>query len=266
MSTAREPKNVHQLIALVSRGVGAVGKRGRNEEAGYSFRRIEDVIDALNPVMAKHGVHVAPRVLQRVVQPRHSEDPSRVQHVALEVEFRIYGPAGDHVKVRTWGEGIDAGDKATSKAHTAALKNGLLPAFMIPTHNLTVDGDTTSPAAAAGAPSSPVAAADTPRKISRPQVMRINLDLRRLGVTGTDFAVKFLEDRGYPDGRLVPVDELLYDEAQDLLTELARLVPQTDDGAEAAPAADVPPVEPAEGTPAPAVSASSSSSKTGAQS
>jgi hypothetical protein len=190
-----------------------------------------------------------------------------VQHVALEVEFRIYGPAGDHVKVRTWGEGIDAGDKATSKAHTAALKNGLLPAFMIPTHNLTVDGDSSGPTAAVPAPPAASDAAPVPdaeRRISAPQKARLTLELARLGADGQRIVREALVQLGRPTDEAVLVDDLTYHEAAVLLAELAR--PQTDDGVEAAPAADVPPVEAAEGSPAPAASAPSSARRTKATS
>lgn len=145
----RTTKTVHQAIAAVSRDVQAVGKSGRNDEDGYSFRTIDDVMTALNPALAKHGVHIAPKVLtHHAIERSSGTSPMHVMRlVELEVRFRIYGPNGDRVDVTTWGEGLDSSDKATSKAHTAALKNALLPAFMIPTANLVVDGDASSPAA-----------------------------------------------------------------------------------------------------------------------
>lgn len=140
--------NVHQAIAETMHLVRAVGKWGQNREQNYSFRSVDDFMTALNPAMAKAGVHIVPTVLQRIVDESHKTSSNKVQRwVDLEVRFRIYGPAGDFVDVITWGESRDAADKATNKAMTAAFKYAILQAFMVPTVDLE-DSDGGSPEAA----------------------------------------------------------------------------------------------------------------------
>ena len=51
----------------------------------------------------------------------------------VEVEFTFHGPDGSTIVCSALGEASDAGDKATSKAHSVAFRTALLQALCIPT-------------------------------------------------------------------------------------------------------------------------------------
>ncbi len=51
----------------------------------------------------------------------------------MDVQFTFYAPDGSSVEVVTVGEAMDAGDKSSNKAMSAALKYALLQVFCIPT-------------------------------------------------------------------------------------------------------------------------------------
>lgn len=137
--------NVHQAIAEAMRLVRAVGKWGQNKEQNYKFRSIDDFMTALNPAMAKAGVHIVPTVLQRITDDSHTTSNNKVMRwVDVEMRFRIFGPAGDFVDVITWGEARDSADKGTNKAMTGAFKYAVMQAFMVPTQDLE-DADQSSP-------------------------------------------------------------------------------------------------------------------------
>lgn len=122
---------VHQAIAAVTGKLKGIGKNRRNKEQGYNFRGIDDVLTALHPLLAEHGLVFVPNVVDREYEERVSSKGT-VGHCAhLHVVYRIYGPAGDHVEGSTWGEGLDYGDKATNKAMTAAFKYLLFQVFAI---------------------------------------------------------------------------------------------------------------------------------------
>jgi hypothetical protein len=54
-------------------------------------------------------------------------------HVRVKVAYTFYGPAGDSVEGEVVAEAMDAGDKATSKAMSVALRTFLIQALCLPT-------------------------------------------------------------------------------------------------------------------------------------
>jgi len=57
--------------------------------------------------------------------------PSR--ETTLQVTYRFYGPAGDHVDVTVPGESMDSSDKGTAQAMSVAYRTALLQLLCIPT-------------------------------------------------------------------------------------------------------------------------------------
>lgn len=141
-ATAGAPPTIHELMPRVMADIGAIGKGQTNDFHGYQFRGIDDVYNAVNPAMAKHGVFLIPRVLRREVGSITTSRGKTQRLVEVEVAYTFYGPAGDHVEVIGWGEGMDAEDKGTNKAMSAALKYALFQTFLIPTEEqLAADAD-----------------------------------------------------------------------------------------------------------------------------
>lgn len=143
---SQDMPTIHQLMGRVLAELPAVGKTQENREQGFHFRGHDDVMNALNPVLSKHGVFVLPRVLERERSTRQTRSGGTMYEVNLHVKFTFYGPAGDFVEASVWGEGTDMGDKATSKAMTSAFKYCLVEAFSISTKEVSLtDADRTTP-------------------------------------------------------------------------------------------------------------------------
>lgn len=132
--------SVVQALAAVMCDIGAIGKDQKNTHQGYNFRGIDDVYNALHSPLVKHGVVLLPEVEDRIAETRETTNSqgrtSRMNVVHLLMRYRFYGPAGDFLDVRVWGEGQDSADKATNKAMSAAMKYALLQTFAIPTDDL----------------------------------------------------------------------------------------------------------------------------------
>lgn len=134
MSETKTP-TVFEALTAVMKQVGAVQKKDRNTQgAGYNFRGIDAVTNAVYPAFVEHGVFCTPNVIDYqygtvVVGNRRTE----MGHARLTVQFTFYGPAGDSVQATTAGEAFDSGDKATAKAHSVALRTALLQTLMLPT-------------------------------------------------------------------------------------------------------------------------------------
>lgn len=127
---------VYQAIAAVAAAMSATGisKDRRNAQQGYNFRGIDDVYNALGPILAKHGLVVLPRVLGRECVERTTAKGGALFYVTVEVEFDfVSAEDGSKHKVKTFGEAMDSADKATNKAMSAAYKYAAMQAFCIPT-------------------------------------------------------------------------------------------------------------------------------------
>lgn len=126
-------KTIHQLMGSILAQMPAIGKTQKNVQQNFMFRGHDDVLNALNPLLAKHGVYVIPDAVERVTAHRETAKGSTMYEVNLHVRFRFYGPGGDYVEASGWGEGTDMGDKATSKAMTMAFKYVLAQVFAVST-------------------------------------------------------------------------------------------------------------------------------------
>ena len=129
-------KAVYKAIADVSAEIALTGisKDRKNEQQGYKFRGIDDVYNALAPMLAKHGLVILPRILSRSVVERTTAKGGVLFYVTVEAEFDFVAVADGSIHVaRTYGEAMDSGDKATNKAMSAAYKYVTFQAFCIPT-------------------------------------------------------------------------------------------------------------------------------------
>ena len=117
---------------LAKRGIA---KDRRNEQvAGYNFRGIDDVYNAIAPLLAAHGLCILPRILTRNCVERQTKNGGAIFYVTVEAEFDfVCAEDGSKHTVRTFGEAMDTSDKATNKAMSAAYKYAAFQAFAIPT-------------------------------------------------------------------------------------------------------------------------------------
>jgi hypothetical protein len=116
--------------------IGITKDRTNSQGSGYKFRGIDDVYNAISPLLAKHGLCILPRVLTRECVERISKSGGALFYVTVEVEFDfVSAEDGSKHTVKTFGEAMDSGDKATNKAMSAAYKYAAFQAFSIPTES-----------------------------------------------------------------------------------------------------------------------------------
>lgn len=127
---------VYAAIAAVMEDVGREGiaKERKNQQQGYNFRGIDDVYNALAPILARHHLIIVPRVMSREKTERETKSGSVLFYVVVHVEFDIVCPVdGSKITASTYGEAMDSADKATNKAMSAAYKYMAMQTFCIPT-------------------------------------------------------------------------------------------------------------------------------------
>ena len=128
--------NVYQAISAVQKDLSTQGiskDRKNMQGSGYAFRGIDDVYNALAPFLAKHGLCILPRVLKRESVERQSKAGGALFYITVEVEFDLVAADGSKHTIKTFGEAMDSGDKATNKAMSAAYKYACMQSFCIPT-------------------------------------------------------------------------------------------------------------------------------------
>jgi hypothetical protein len=77
---------------------------------------------------------ILPSYSDRVVVEREGRNGGALFYTTLRGDFTFRSSKdGSEVKVSTYGEAMDSGDKATNKAMSAALKYALMQTFTIPT-------------------------------------------------------------------------------------------------------------------------------------
>lgn len=127
---------VYLAIAEVSAKLAQQGisKDRKNDQQGYKFRGIDDVYNALAPLLSAHKLCILPTVLERECVERTTAKGTVLFYVTVKVRFDIVSAEdGSKHEIVTFGEAMDSGDKATNKAMSAAYKYAAMQAFCIPT-------------------------------------------------------------------------------------------------------------------------------------
>ena len=127
---------VYQAINRVQAALAREGisKSRKNEQQGYKFRGIDEVYNALSPLLAEHGLCILPRCTERLCVERTNAKGTALFYVTVRAEFDfVSSEDGSKHTVTTYGEAMDSGDKATNKAMSAAYKYAAMQAFSIPT-------------------------------------------------------------------------------------------------------------------------------------
>ena len=131
-----ETKAVYKAIAAVQGEMAKIGiSKGReNSQQGYCFRGIDDIYNALAPLLSKHSLCLITKVGDRQVVERTSSRGTAMFYVTVSVEFDIVSAVDGSIHTaKVCGEAMDSGDKATNKAMSAAYKYLCLQVFCIPT-------------------------------------------------------------------------------------------------------------------------------------
>ncbi len=142
---------IFQHMAALMAAVEPMKKAQKNRDQGFQFRGIDDVYDALHPLLVEHKIFVAPNVLKVHTEEYQTSRGTVMHRTILTVEHRFYTTDGSFVSATTVGESSDAGDKSASKAMSVAFKYALFQTLCIPLNDPSADADASTPEAAGSA-------------------------------------------------------------------------------------------------------------------
>lgn len=141
--------DIYAKLGEVIKEVTAIDKTRKNEQQGFMFRGIEDVMNSLHESFAKHGIVILPRELDHI--QANFETINRDGRKTLQFRTRVHmafkfvsTTDGSEVECDGWGEAADNGDKGYNKTKSIALKYVLMQMFLIPTKDI-ADPDKETP-------------------------------------------------------------------------------------------------------------------------
>lgn len=135
--------NVVEALRRVMRDLPAIGKdqSAAPQQGGYPYRGIEQITRHVQPLFARHGIVMAPRVDSAEVKDIVVAGKPWTDTI-LHVTYTVHGPGGDTLEVRTVGIGRDNSDKGANKAMTQAFKYALLQLLCVSDAKDDADGQT----------------------------------------------------------------------------------------------------------------------------
>lgn len=135
---------IYQAITKVMEEVGCVGKNQKNQQQGFRFRGIDDVMNALHPALVRNQVFLVPEVLEQEREERKTKSGASMIYSICKMRYTFYAADGSSLSAVVIGEGMDTGDKATTKAMAIAFKYACFQVFCIPTEEMK-DPDSETP-------------------------------------------------------------------------------------------------------------------------
>lgn len=129
---------VYRAINAVQKALSKEGitkDRTNTQGAGFRYRGIDDVYNALSGLLAENGLCILPRGLGRELVERESNAGKPLFYVVVSMEYDFVSAIDGsmHTVGPFYGEAMDSGDKATNKAMSIAYKMMAFEAFAIPT-------------------------------------------------------------------------------------------------------------------------------------
>ena len=135
---------IYQKMANILKDCKAITKSEKNQQQGFKFRGIDNVMNELHELFARNEVFILQDVKSFETENRQLKSGSMITYTRATITFRYTTTDGSFVETTNVGEAMDTGDKGMNKAMSIALKYSLLQMFLIPTEEQK-DPDATTP-------------------------------------------------------------------------------------------------------------------------
>ncbi len=182
------PAEIYKLMPLVIRDVGAIPKANQNKAQNYRFRSIDDVLNAIHPVLVQHNVAISFETTDYktdVTTRKVGNKESQVYRATLLMRVTFWASDGSSITSTAAGEGLDyGGDKATNKAMSAAFKYACFFGLAIPFVE-TDDSDRTTKSVMSG-PAGSASRDGQQEAISPPAVLPTEQAVEEMGLAAAN--------------------------------------------------------------------------------
>lgn len=131
-----EGMKIYNAINAVMSELGAIGKNSYNKQQGFDYRGVDDVMNALNPLLVKHKLFVVPEVIDHIRENRQTAKGGALVYSIIKMRYTLIAEDSSQISAVVIGEGMDSGDKASNKAMSVAYKYAMFQIFSIPTQEM----------------------------------------------------------------------------------------------------------------------------------
>lgn len=137
------PGRIIPAIIEAMKAVDAIGKRGKNKDQNFRYRKYDDIITAANGALTQAGIAVFPTVLN--VERESTEVTVKSggrkwrTRTVVKVRFDFTATDGSVRSAEVYGESDDYGDKSLGKATSYAHKIALIQVLNIPVDDMDPD-------------------------------------------------------------------------------------------------------------------------------
>lgn len=128
-----EGKLIYVKIANILKETKAITKSEKNQQQGFKFRGIDNVMNELHELFSRNEVFILQEVKEFTTENRPTKSGGTNTFTRATITFRYMTTDGSFVETTNVGEAMDSGDKGMNKAMSIALKYSLLQMFLIPT-------------------------------------------------------------------------------------------------------------------------------------
>ena len=130
---------IYSAIPAIMDEIGHIGKDKKNQQQGFMFRGIDQVMNTMKPLMAKHGVFAVPEVVETQRSERTTKSGGNIIYTIHKIKYHFVASDGSEVCATVVGEGMDSADKSSNKAMAVAFKYACFQVFCIPTEEMAND-------------------------------------------------------------------------------------------------------------------------------
>lgn len=124
---------IYSKIANILKETKAISKTEKNQQQGFKFRGIDNVMNDLHDIFSKNEVFILQEVQSFSTENRITKNGGTNTFTRATIKFKYTTTDGSFVETTNVGEAMDSGDKGMNKAMSIALKYSLLQMFLIPT-------------------------------------------------------------------------------------------------------------------------------------
>lgn len=124
---------IYEKMAKILQETKAISKSEKNQQQGFKFRGIDNVMNELHESFSKNEVFVLQEVIDFTTNDRPTKSGGVNTFTRARIKFKYITIDGSFVETINVGEAMDSGDKGMNKAMSIALKYSLLQMFLIPT-------------------------------------------------------------------------------------------------------------------------------------
>ena len=136
--------SIYEALAQVTREITAISKDRQNEQQKFKYRGIEDFLNQVHALYARHGILVFTDVLDTCETERTTKNNTLMFYPKATVKFTWVHEGGSSHTATVVGSAMDSGDKGLNKCYSIAYKYALMFLHNVPTSDI-IDPDGTTP-------------------------------------------------------------------------------------------------------------------------